>query len=110
MTLLFPEEAARTRLMTKLSFIKPSACASDPSELRYEVSFDVKNTGTRAGADAAQVYVDTQTKVMRPAKELEGIFESKFTSRREEESVCKSGPAFALLLRRQHPAMAGGGW
>ena len=47
---------------------------SDPSELRYEVSFDVKNTGTRAGADVAQVYVgDTQTKVMRPAKELKGF-------------------------------------
>ncbi len=42
---------------------------------RYEVSFDVKNTGTREGADVAQVYVgDTQTKVPRPAKELKGFF------------------------------------
>jgi beta-glucosidase len=41
----------------------------------YEVSFDVKNTGTREGADVAQVYVgDTQTKVPRPAKELKGFF------------------------------------
>jgi beta-glucosidase len=41
---------------------------------RYEVSFDVKNTGTREGADVAQVYVgDTQTKVRRPAKELKGF-------------------------------------
>ena len=41
---------------------------------RYEVSFDVKNTGTREGADVAQVYVgDTQTKVPRPAKELKGF-------------------------------------
>jgi beta-glucosidase len=41
---------------------------------RYEVSFDVKNTGTREGADVAQVYVGvTQTKVPRPAKELKGF-------------------------------------
>jgi beta-glucosidase len=41
---------------------------------RYEVSFDVKNTGTREGAEVAQVYVgDTQTKVPRPAKELKGF-------------------------------------
>jgi len=41
---------------------------------RYEVSFDVKNTGTREGADVAQVYVgDTHTKVLRPAKELKGF-------------------------------------
>lgn len=42
---------------------------------RYEVSFDVKNTGTRAGADVAQVYVGaTQAQVPRPAKELKGFF------------------------------------
>jgi beta-glucosidase len=41
---------------------------------RYEVSFEVKNTGTREGADVTQVYVgDTQTKVPRPAKELKGF-------------------------------------
>ena len=41
---------------------------------RYEVSFDVQNTGTRDGADVAQVYVgDTQTKVPRPVKELKGF-------------------------------------
>ena len=40
----------------------------------YEVSFDVKNTGTREGADVAQVYVgDTHAKVARPAKELKGF-------------------------------------
>src|SRR4030095_4103628 len=45
-----------------------------PSALRYEVSFDVKNTGTRAGADVAQVYVgDTHAKIPRPAKELKGF-------------------------------------
>jgi beta-glucosidase len=40
----------------------------------YEVSFDVKNTGTREGADVAQVYVgETHPRVSRPAKELKGF-------------------------------------
>ena len=39
-----------------------------------EVSFDVTNTGDRAGAEVAQVYVgDTHSKVPRPAKELQGF-------------------------------------
>jgi beta-glucosidase len=38
------------------------------------VSFDVKNTGTRAGADVAEVYVGEQSpKVPRPVKELKGF-------------------------------------
>jgi len=53
--------------------IKPKS-SSDGSP-RYEVSFDVKNTGTREGAEVAQVYVGAaQTKVLRPAKELKGFF------------------------------------
>lgn len=41
---------------------------------QYQVSFEVKNTGTREGADVAQVYVhDSQTKVPRPPKELKGF-------------------------------------
>jgi beta-glucosidase len=40
----------------------------------YEVSFDVKNTGGREGADVAQVYVTpAASKVARPAKELKGF-------------------------------------
>ena len=52
--------------------IKPvSQIESGP---HYEVSFDVKNTGKREGAEVAQVYVgDTQTRVPRPAKELKGF-------------------------------------
>lgn len=39
-----------------------------------EVSFDVTNSGQRAGAEVAQVYVgDAQSKVPRPAKELKGF-------------------------------------
>jgi beta-glucosidase len=41
---------------------------------RYEVSFDVKNTGSREGADVAQVYVsDSHAKLPRPPKELKGF-------------------------------------
>jgi beta-glucosidase len=40
----------------------------------YSVTFDVTNTGTRPGADVAQVYVgETDPKVPRPAKELKGF-------------------------------------
>jgi beta-glucosidase len=40
----------------------------------YEVSFDVKNAGSREGSDVAQVYVgDTHSKAARPSKELKGF-------------------------------------
>jgi beta-glucosidase len=40
----------------------------------YEVSFDVSNTGTRAGADVAQVYVSEEhPSVARPPQELKGF-------------------------------------
>jgi beta-glucosidase len=40
----------------------------------YSVSFDVTNTGSRDGADVAQLYVgDPSAKVKRPAKELKGF-------------------------------------
>jgi beta-glucosidase len=53
--------------------IKPLAHGESAGP-RYEVSFEVKNTGTREGADVAQLYVsDTHTKVPRPAKELKGF-------------------------------------
>jgi beta-glucosidase len=40
----------------------------------YDVTFDVTNTGSRAGADVAQVYVgEINPKVPRPAKELKGF-------------------------------------
>jgi beta-glucosidase len=46
----------------------------DPAGPFYAVSFDVKNTGSREGADVAQVYVgDTHSKAARPAKELKGF-------------------------------------
>jgi beta-glucosidase len=55
---------------SKLS-VKPVTNGGGP---HYEVSFDVQNTGSREGADVAQVYIgDTHAKVPRPAKELKGF-------------------------------------
>jgi beta-glucosidase len=46
----------------------------DSTNPRFEVSFDVKNTGSNEGADVAEVYVaDTHAKVPRPVKELKGF-------------------------------------
>jgi beta-glucosidase len=54
--------------------IKPAAADGVSAGPRYEVSFDVKNTGSREAADVAQVYVgDTHAKVARPSKELKGF-------------------------------------
>ncbi len=53
--------------------IRPAAPAASSGTL-YEVSFDVTNTGTRAGADVPQIYIaDTHAKVLRPAKELKAF-------------------------------------
>jgi beta-glucosidase len=47
---------------------------STTSVPKYEVSFDVTNTGKRAGAEVAEVYVsDTHSSVPRPPKELKGF-------------------------------------
>jgi beta-glucosidase len=51
-----------------------SALASSGRPALYTVSFDVTNTGSRAGADVAQLYVaESSPKVPRPAKELKGF-------------------------------------
>jgi beta-glucosidase len=55
--------------------IHPAAenAASGPGPF-YEVSFDITNTGQRAGADVAQVYVgDSHARIDRPARELKGF-------------------------------------
>jgi beta-glucosidase len=49
------------------------AAASQKSAL-YEVSFDITNTGARAGADVAQVYISPKNpKIARPRRELKGF-------------------------------------
>ncbi len=50
--------------------VSPETASADGN---ITVSFDVTNTGSRAGADVAQVYVgDPSAKVKRPVKELKG--------------------------------------
>jgi beta-glucosidase len=51
-----------------------SNLAVAPGDGTFNVSFDVRNTGTREGAEVAQVYIgDTHAPVPRPAKELKGF-------------------------------------
>jgi beta-glucosidase len=59
---------------SNLSVMPVTSGAASSAGPRYEVSFDVQNTGSREGADVAQVYIgDTHAKVPRPAKELKGF-------------------------------------
>jgi beta-glucosidase len=56
--------------------VTPAAAAADAKgrPTLYQVSFDVTNTGSRAGADVAQVYVgEMNPKVPRPSQELKGF-------------------------------------
>ena len=58
----------------KLSITQGVTKGGSPEYWWAEVSFDVTNTGQRAGAEVAQVYVsDTHSKVARPPKELRGF-------------------------------------
>jgi beta-glucosidase len=51
-----------------------SASGSASDDRRVTVAFDVTNTGSRPGADVAQVYVgDQHASVLRPVKELKGF-------------------------------------
>jgi beta-glucosidase len=53
---------------------KPSDVAPSGRPALYQITFDVTNTGSRAGAEAAQLYVgEANPKVARPAKELKGF-------------------------------------
>jgi len=72
---LFPFGYGLSYTTFKYSNLDIKTIASgDATNPRYEVSFDVKNTGSNEGADVAQVYVgDTHAKVPRPAKELKGF-------------------------------------
>ena len=57
------------------SFAYKNLTISPPSsDQQVSVAFDVTNTGTRAGADVAEVYVgDRHAPVSRPVKELKGF-------------------------------------
>lgn len=54
--------------------VEPAGVIAGSTTHNWMVSFDVTNTGHRAGADVAQLYVgDPSAKVKRPAKELKGF-------------------------------------
>ncbi len=62
--------------------VRPIPGISDPTDRNpargstplYQVSFDVTNTGTRAGATVAEVYVgESHPRIPRPLKELKGF-------------------------------------
>jgi beta-glucosidase len=69
-----------------------------------EVHFDVTNTGNRAGAEVAEVYVgDRHSSVPRPAKELKGF--SKVTlgpGETKQLSVTLDRRAFAYYSVKKH--------
>jgi len=71
---LFPFGYGLSYTTFKYSNLDIKTIASGDTNPRYEVSFDVKNTGSNEGAEVAQVYLgDTHAKVPRPAKELKGF-------------------------------------
>lgn len=56
------------------SFAYKNLAVSSPSADQVSVTFDITNTGARAGADVAEVFVgDRHAPVTRPVKELKGF-------------------------------------
>ena len=59
---------------TSFAYDQLSISPEQTDDGKVEVSFDLTNTGDRAGADVAQVYVaDSHSDVPRPPKELKGF-------------------------------------
>ncbi len=59
---------------TTFKFANLNVAPATETGALYTVSFDLTNTGDRAGAEVAQVYVaDDHSKIARPAKELKGF-------------------------------------
>ncbi|MGB9070317.1 MAG: beta-glucosidase [Candidatus Acidiferrales bacterium] len=77
--------------------------ARDP-ELRYEVAFDVTNTGHRDGADVAEVYVgETHPSVPRPERELKGFARVNLRAGETKRvKVLLDGRAFAFFDTAAH--------
>ena len=80
--------------------VSPSTSASQPVEVR----FDVTNTGTRAGAEVAQVYVgDRHSSVPRPKKELKGFAKLKLgPGETQQVTVTLDRRAFAYYDVKKH--------
>jgi len=71
---LFPFGYGLSYTTFKYSHLEVKAADGSSTIGNYEVSFDVTNTGTRPGADVAQVYVaEARPSVPRPPKELKGF-------------------------------------
>ena len=80
------------------------AAASDQAT----VAFDVTNTGTRGGAEVAQVYVgDHHAKCSSPGEGIEGFRQGGTESRRNQARRGHTRPASLFLLRRQESQMDG---
>ena len=72
---------------------------SPEAGLHYSVSFDVTNTGSRAGATVAQVYVsDSHANVPRPPKELKGFERVKLNPGETRHVVVRKRHFLAALL------------
>jgi beta-glucosidase len=71
---LFPFGYGLSYTTFKYSNLSVVPASLSDSEVLCTVSFDVTNTGDRAGAAVGQVYVaDGHSKIARPAKELKGF-------------------------------------
>jgi beta-glucosidase len=71
---LFPFGYGLSYTKFEYSQLALKATGHDDRDPRYEVSFNVKNTGGRPGAEVAQVYVsEKHARVPRPPKELKAF-------------------------------------
>jgi beta-glucosidase len=86
--------------------IDGNAQAGGPSKrLRYEVSWNVTNTGTRRGADVSELYVgEEHPAVLRPARELKGFARVNLgPGETRNVKVELNGRAFAYFdVKNQH--------
>jgi beta-glucosidase len=59
---------------TSFEYSNLEVSQGNSKKAQYNVTFDVKNTGSRKGADVAQIYVAPgKTRVPRPVRELKGF-------------------------------------
>ncbi len=73
------------------------------------VSFDVTNTGSRDGADVAQVYLsEAKPRLPRPPKELKGFAKVEPPTRRDAARDRHARPSLVQLLRREDGRLARG--
>lgn len=80
--------------------VTPSTSAGQPVEVRFEVT----NTGNRAGAEVAQVYVgDRHSSVPRPKKELKGFAKVSLSpGETKQVTVMLDRRAFSYYDVKQH--------